>query len=125
MLSRVLITFFILLAWQTESRDTFYISKSSPTSFYQCYKQSGYNRIILLISSISKGINKDCIENIMNAKNAGVIVEGLLGACRARRSPEEELSLVMKIFGPDVFDRLWLYPETISDAICFWKSYSA
>lgn len=61
-----------------------YVSGHQPVAFYQCYKQSGLNQVILLLDSTYPNIDASDVQNIQNAKNAGLSVEVLLNPCRSR-----------------------------------------
>lgn len=63
-------------------------------------------------------IVKDSIENILNAKSAGLDVEVAISACRAR-SVEEEVSILMTYLA-NVPSRYWVGPWNDHKSKCGW-----
>ena len=67
------------------------------------------------------GFDPAWIENIYNAKNAGLNVELVLTTCRAV-SVEEEMDYLMKKIGEGVLDRIWVHPDDV-DMFCRWSDF--
>lgn len=72
----------LLLA--THSKIIPYIFTVHPTAYFQCVKDSGYNRAILWLNNTINGPDAPFIQNILNAKSAGMTVDVIISVCRAR-----------------------------------------
>ena len=79
-----LLSLLLLLISPTTTRNFYYSYDYSSTAYYKCYKDAGNNRILLLLESDIKGITAESVQNVINAKNAGLQVEVVVVPCRAR-----------------------------------------
>ena len=64
----------LLLLCLVSCRDLNYIYNEQTTAFYKCYKEKGYNQVLLFIDSNPTGIDAKSVQNVINAKNAELSV---------------------------------------------------
>lgn len=94
------------------------------TAHYQCIKQNGFGWITLNADTNSSGIQKESVQNIYNAQNAGLDVELLWIPCRGF-SPENQAQIILKNIEFNSYRRIWICPlSDPSDAQCSWNSFT-
>ena len=57
-------------------------------SFFQCYRDSGYNRSIIEVIEVNYAITNLSIQNSNNAKSAGLDLEAIITPCRTRTAQQ-------------------------------------
>ena len=99
-----------LILLQGHCRDFYYIDDYQTTSYYQCFKQQGYSHITLYIEPYLPQFIRQQIQNMINAKSAGLELGVVLILSRSI-SPQEQVSIIVKNMGVDAIDQFWLLPD--------------
>ena len=76
--------FLLLLGCQVSCRDLHYIYNYHQTSYYQCVQKSGFDHVILPIEATYPEISESSVQNVINAKSAGLDLDILFIPCRLR-----------------------------------------
>lgn len=119
MLISITTILFIFLLFQTEVHDYFYINSIQTTAYYQCYKQQGSSYVILPLEPINPEDIPDAIQNMINAKNAGLGLGVILFLCRTM-TPEEHIDIIVKNMGLSAVNQFWVFPDLNVN----WSEYS-
>lgn len=101
----------------------YYIKTTQPIEYYQCFKKTGLDSIMLPLLSTKNGVQQDSIRNILDAKSEGLDVQVTFIPCRSR-SVNQELQLITQNFKPNTVSGFWAYPLS-SDSECSWANFSA
>lgn len=116
----ILIINLLFLIVQVRTASFFYTEGSRSTSAYQCFKEeTGKDRIVLLIGA---NISRDSIQNIGNAKSAGLGVEAIYLPCR-NRTVDFHIQVLGMVFPLKTIDRYWLLPSQGPSSSCGWSNY--
>lgn len=81
------------------------------------------DQVSLWLESTASGYLPETVQNLINAKNAGLSVQAAMNPCRSR-SAEAELQLLKSKIGIETVDRYWIVPTYDSDPICSWIRYT-
>lgn len=91
-------TILFMLIFYTQTRDSYYIGDFQTTAYYQCYKQQGYNHVTISIEPYYPEDISKSIQNMFNAKNAGLELGVMLILCRTM-TPQEQIDIILKNMG--------------------------
>ena len=100
----------ILMIFLGHCRDLHYVNTYQTTAYYQCFKQQGYNQVGTYLQPYFPETVSQCIQNMLNIKNAGLGLEVMLVVCR-RFTPEEQVQIIVQNMGLTAIDRFWVYPD--------------
>ena len=105
-----------------DSRRAFYSSELHTISYYQCYKQSGFDKIAVELYYENGVINTEDVQNYENAFNAGLGVELVLSPNRCQ-PVDRELEFLKDNINFGGFGELWaiLSPKQRE---CDWLQYT-
>ena len=81
--NRILFCLFLVLI-QASCYNYFLISELQDVTFYRCLKQGGVNEVGIIVESDTKGLQKEFLQNVANAKNAGMAVQVVFTHCREK-----------------------------------------
>ena len=107
---RALSVLMIFMVFLGHCRDFYYINEYQTTAYYQCYKQQGYNQTGGYIEPHYPSSIDESIQNMKNAKNAGLELSVALIICRTL-TPEQQVEAIVKNMGLSAIKQFWIYPD--------------
>ncbi|CDW81675.1 glycosyl hydrolases family 25 protein [Stylonychia lemnae] len=91
---------------------------------WSCLKSAGYNFAIPRAWCSYGGFDKNALQNIHNAKAAGITyVDVYMFPCRGK-SASEQVSELVSSLGSAPYGQIWVDVETNPSSGCSWSSYS-
>ena len=105
----IIVILFYFLA-NTECRSFMYTARTHKTAYYQCFKQTGFDKVGVVVTYTSDKINADEYQNVFNALSAGLSVEALIPILRGV-DVKKQVDLLKANFKVGVISRYWIYPK--------------
>lgn len=100
------------------------VSQLFSTSTYQCMKSSGVDFVIPRAWCSYGGYDKNAVQNIANARSAGIkYVDVYMFPCRGK-SAADQVSQMVSSLGSSNYGQIWLDIETNPSSGCSWTGYS-
>jgi hypothetical protein len=93
------------------------------TSVFKCIKDSGFS-LVTLRAAFRQGLDPNGIQNLNNAKNAGLETECYITACRNRTASDLVNEAKTKVSG-QLCKNWWVQIDTLTnDKNCMWINYN-
>ena len=105
----------VLMVFLGHCRDFYYMKEYQTTAYYQCYKQQGYNQVSVFILPHYPSTIEESIQNMINAKSAGLELGVQLIICRTL-TPEQQVEAIVKYMGLSAIKQFWIYPDPRCDS---------
>ena len=95
------------------------VSQLFPTSAFQCMKSNGYEFAIIRGYCSYGGIDRNAVQSLTNAKNAGLITDIYMFPCRGKSATAQVDEMMNGIPG-NLYGMIWLDVETNPSSGCGW-----
>ena len=95
------------------------VSQLFSTSTYQCLKNNGYHFVIPRGYCSYGGVDAHVVQNLNNAKAAGMITDIYMFPCRGK-SASAQVDQMMSAISSKLFGMVWIDVETNPSSGCGW-----
>ena len=95
------------------------VSQLFPTSAFQCMKSNGYGFAIIRGYCSYGGLDRNAVQSLTNAKNAGLITDIYMFPCRGK-SATAQVDEMMNAIPGNLYGMIWLDVETNPSSGCGW-----
>ncbi len=96
------------------------VSQLFSTSTYQCMKSNGYSFVILRAYCSYGGLDHNAVQNLNNARAAGMITDIYMFPCRGK-SATAQVDELMNSVPANLYGMIWIDVETNPSSGCGWS----